>query len=468
MQEPTTSHADNILPGLLKERGDLLLRPLSNTKLNGGQCPRAVNMFYSLGAGYDFKNVPRPNRGTENLEEGIAFHALCDSWHNHHLLADEYIEPGVILAENQIRASEWPRILKEYDKFKSNFSYNGDIPLFSGGDICGIEKQLHIQDNGQPVSLMENAVASLLNMTMRTPSMARQLFPKVDSDGKEIQPDPLAPYQVKSFFKGTLDLLQYDPGNGVVTITDYKRQWNILSPADAANSPQAQQYAYIAGQHFPDAVRVVFRFYFSRSGVFRETTYLRSELEFQLKVLIQREIAMMTRIRKHSDTAAPIPGDCCSLCPFATACPALDGDILQNGVVRSQEEARALASSMHLMKRRAADSMVILKDWSKDNGPVDIGGGKAYGYVSSKSDSWELKSDAGAFISSLQNLMNDPEFSKICYPGDLISVPSKGITKLVKKINKLCEESGDWTIFEEIMMHVRPSSSTSFRNHKVE
>lgn len=416
----------------IEERGDSFFRPLSTTKVKAGHCPRAVNLFFKNGRGYDFKDLKRQNRGAENLEEGIALHRLIDMWHNHNMHGEELQEPGVILSEHSIRLSEWSRILGEYKNVQKVFSYTDGKPNFGGGAVLGVENELHITHVGSPIDCC---------------------------DRDAIHAD--------SFFKGTLDLMQYDEEEGVLTLTDYKRQWNILSPTDAANSPQALMYSYAAMQHYPEAIRVVFRFFFTRSGVFRETQYTRSQLEHQLELLQQMEVAIVAKMKRYSEDAIPIAGEQCGLCPFSMTCPVMLEDVVTNGTVRNQNEAVALASKMHLMKRKVSESTLILKEWSSDNGPISIGNDKAYGFTESKSESYEINGKVSAFLERVDSLMDNEDFSRICWPDDLISVKSLALTKLVKKTKAMCEESGDWTVFEALMKHVQPKKNTTFRNHKV-
>lgn len=433
--------------------GEEMFRPLSYTKLGSGLCPAQAEYYVKEGVIYDFKANAGDGRGQEQLHEGIALHELMDNWHESRAGIAEHQRPGAIFRKWNCRKLEITRMLEEIERFQGVFSYNEDgTPGFSGGAVVGTEVALHIDEFGNPVLAEDAETRESLNAALLA--------------GNKHRP--------KSFFKATIDLMQWDEEEGTITLTDYKRQHNILSNTDARTSFQAMAYALTAFCHYPQADRVVFRFYFTRYGSFTEVQFTPSEVKGMLATIKELEYMMVQNTLDYmslqTEETKYVAGEQCQFCPLASKCPKMkSSDIVERGMILNPAEASAAAAQLVLVNRLKSDLTDILKNWSKDHGAVEIDGikGKQYGYVPQKNPSWECPKDrVGDFLALLEGQSEDEKLQKIIWLKDLLKIDGRALAKLVSKAEKLARETGDWEFHEKLTKTVIPKNKTTFREHK--
>jgi hypothetical protein len=388
------------------------LTPWSVTKINAARCPYATELMLKGGKGYDFKGG-QPRIGQENLYAGIAIHELLENWHKAHIFGEDFAHPGEVIMNQQIISpSDWMKLLEEFEKAKAAFEYDNDNnPKFPGGEVVGVEELIEVDRNGNIVPRGEG------------------------------------------YLKGTLDLVQV--GDNCVTITDYKRQWNVISQSAAEDNFQMLFYSYLASCKYPKASFVTCRLYFTRYKSFVEVTRSTDAVKSSLPGIIAITEGINSVLKKHKDSAKPIPGDQCDLCSFVNQCPIAE-DV--DGKVSSQEEATRLASLLQLreeQKRRLTDS---LKSYASKHGEITVGD-KKVGYVPQKKQAWEVFD-----VKELLRVMYDFNINI----DELFSPDAKKVNKFYSSAQTLSDNGNDTYRLLLIRLEkcIREKRKTSFRTVK--
>jgi len=395
------------------------LCPWSWTKINMAKCPFQSNKMIERGYGKEFKTDLV--RGMEFLEAGIAIHELIESWQLYNLgLGDaELEEPGIILSTKDIPVSEWLPLIKEYEKAQQFFNYLPDgEPGFSGGEVVGVEEIAQARHDGTSIDWVGN--------------------------------DPHKPY-AGGYLKGTLDLLQKEGKH--LLVTDYKRQWNVLSRSDVNSNMQMLLYSLLALYKYPDAETVGVRMYFTRFSYTQEIVRESSEV-LKVRPVFDQIIAGLTHnLKKHWDDPIPTPGEQCGICRYLHSCP-ISENVELVPRIRSIEEAKKIASELALRKTRVKRSTDRLKDWTAENGPITTEDGQMqYGYVSSASESWEVVDIDALMRVMLQEQINIK---------DILAPDTRKTNTFIKGIRKKNPE-----LFNKLVgTCVRRKTSTSFRERK--
>lgn len=399
------------LRSYLDEHGGLL--PWSYTKLNMAKCPYQSEKMIAAGFGSDFKgNIIC---GMENLEAGIAIHELLEMWHLHFCIDGDLVEPGEILCTKSIPIGEWLPLIEEYNRAKDFFAYKLGVPQFSGGEVRGVEVVLALDKDGVQIPA---------NIAMRKPY---------------------------AYIKGTLDLLQIE--GGTATITDYKRQWNVLSRTDLNNNFQMMLYSYLVACAYPEVNQVAVRMYFTRHGYVQEIVREVPEIMKVKPVIDQLVHGLTANLKKYADDPIPSPGDHCNVCRFVRSCP-ISENIELVPRIKTQDEAKKVASELSLRKIRVKSSTDRLKDWTSEFGPVVSDDGKmVYGYTASSSDSWEITN-----MDELLRIMLREQISV----GDILAPDSSKLKGFIKQIKNNNPE-----LFESMLKTcLKKKITTSFREVK--
>lgn len=394
--------------------------PWSITKMQALSCGRYARHLWEQGA----EENAKLDTGASYLIEGIAMHEAIESWIASHAFKKPLVELGAILSKWNILLDEWVTCFDQYEKAKRFFTFDETtgFPLFSGGDVYGLECVLG-----------------------------------VDKDWNPIQSGESVP-----FCKGTIDMIQVQ-GN-VVTLTDHKRQWNILSETDIEQKLQMQLYASLAFAHFPKAHKVVFVMYFIRYGTSKEVSFFREDVANIPAVV--RAIAQKNINNLKSQRDKPTPGEMCSFCSISSNCPA--GSIAEEDIqiIQNALQAKVLAQKLQLTKRWVSDASDRLKAWTMHNGPVSLDNGKNIGFVPAKDPQWETTNKEMLFSVvdewNRSGLLDKVKFS----PDDLLSVDGKGLRKLVVALTQYSKDTGDKNPQAMIQSICHPKQKTTFREHK--
>lgn len=178
----------------------------------------------------------------------------------------------------------------------------------------------------------------------------------------------------KAEYSGVMDLL--DPRDTVVTITDYKTFWRILSQAEVDNSLQMKGYALIASSIYPEAREFRCIMDLVRFGATREVVYSSEDLP-EIEADLLRRIEQI----ETDETFEARPGGTCDWCPGKKDCPSLASGI---EAIASQEDALALADEYIVLKAREQDVKSLLQPYITREGNI-ARNGLEVGYF--KSDS---------------------------------------------------------------------------------
>lgn len=405
------------------------LAPWSYTKLSSAACPHYVGMMLKKGRGRDFKGSSLTNRGGENLAAGIAAHEMIENWIQFNLGKEPLRQPGQILQDLRISINDWPLLVQQYEKAKEIFKFDNGVPQFAGGEIIGVEDEIHVDYDWN-------------------------FFDHENQEGD-------------GFFKGTIDLIQWDEENKILTITDHKRQWNVLSDTDLENHFQFMTYASLALAKYPQAHKVVLRMYFIRHGFYKSVEKFPVELQHIGETIRQQTLAYALKLYYNQHQVDAVPGEHCDTCDLAMSCPAMGNAPAVNGTIRCAEEAEAVAAHLVLQKKVVSEYESQLKDWSAQNGNVKTGTKKQYGYVPNKKDSWKCV-DAEGFLSMAKALQgNQPElFDRLkLKTHDLLRLDQRNLDKVMSKLKTHGEKTGDWGPYKDLQAYTETRVTTRFSLH---
>ena len=261
-----------------------------------------------------------------------------------------------------------------------------------------------------------------------------------------------------------MDLVQRQ--GKTVTITDHKRQWNIMSETDMRARLQFQLYASIAFAHHPDALRVVVRVYYIRYGTVKEVTFLPEEVA-RIPDTVRAIDAARNLFLTNESSPDVSPSAHCKLCPIAPTCPGIIQEENEFIVPKTMQEAKLLADRISIYNRFLSDAKTALKEFSAAHGDIPTQGGKAYGFVASKDPEWE-SSNFEALVMLLDDLEAAGVLKEINFqPEAIIKENGKGIAKLAKLLRQYGDASGSSEAFEQLSMLAHPKTKTTFREHKV-
>lgn len=400
------------------------LAPWSYTKLMSASCPYFVNTMLENGRGYDFKGESMSARGGENLSAGIAAHKMIENWMRFNMGLEPLRQPGEILSGMRVNMEDWPLLIEQYHKAKEVFAFTNGKPDFPGGEIIGVEEEVHVDYN----------------------------WNFVEGEG---------------FTKATIDLIQWDEEEQALTITDHKRQWNVLSDTDLEKDFQFSLYASIALRKYPNAHKIIRRMYFIRHGFYKSVECFPVELRNVPETVRQQVLALTLNLYRNMQIAEPFTGEQCSICDIAMRCPALSAAPKLNGTLRNREEAEAVAQNLILFKRAVSELEGQLKDWSSENGNVKTGVKKEFGYVPNKGDSWNCENPAG-FLSAIRSMQaNDPVlFNSLGVDSnELIKLDQKSLDKTMSKFKKHAEKTGNWGPYKALQSFTSTRITTRFSLH---
>lgn len=411
-----------------------VMAPWSYTKLSSAACPHYVSMMLRHGRGRDFKGSSLTNRGGENLAAGIAAHEMIENWILFNMGKEQLKQPGQILQNLRISINDWPLLIQQYERAKQIFKFDNGVPQFAGGEIIGVEDEIHVDYDW---------------------NFFNHELGKEDDENED------------GFFKGTIDLIQWDEEEKILTITDHKRQWNVLSDTDLENHFQFMTYASLALAKYPQAHKVVLRMYFIRHGFYKSVEKFPVELQHIGETIRQQTLAYALKLYYNQHQVNAVPGEQCDTCDLAMSCPALGNGPEINGTIRSREEAEAVAAHLALYKKVVSEHESQLKDWSSVNGTVSSGAKKQYGYVPNKKDSWKCV-DAENFLATAKALQgNQPElFDKLkLKTHDLLRLDQKNLDKVMSKLKSHGEKTGDWEPYKALQAFTETRVTTRFAHH---
>lgn len=402
------------------------LYPWSFTKLKSSSCPYYVNKMAETDRLRDFKGDLATKMGGGFLYAGIAIHNYIEQWLKYNMGEAEKPELADAMRYCQnIEDEEFKLLVEQVEMAHECFSFSQGVPNFHGGKIVGVEDEIHVD----------------------------KAWNFVDHEKGDV-----------GYFKATIDMIQWDEEDRCITITDHKRQWNILSETDLNKHLQMCIYGSLALAKYPHARKIVLRMYFARFGFYKEVTKFPLDFKSFPETARQMISRNCMRIFDQIDDPQVNVGSQCSICQYANMCPGLTKNPLIDGRIVRKEDAVKVANDLYLAKRQVSDMESVLKEWCSENGPLSVND-KSYGFAPQKTPSYECH-DMTGFISSLRDMQQSEETADhlaelgINYK-DYLCVDNKMAKKLITKLKK----DGDIAVYTEVLKYFTEKKSTRFRVH---
>jgi hypothetical protein len=156
---------------------------------------------------------------------------------------------------------------------------------------------------------------------------------------------------------------------GLAVIQDWKSGW--LLPESLEKTLQLRIYGWGLQQAvYPDAQLVLLRFHYLR--YVREMEVLMESQELRsIPDLLQEKIRII-EADKHFD---PRPSSFCGTCGLTPHCPVMAQALIPAEVSApdSREQAEKAASLLLTLQKMEKELAIHLKEWVKNNGPIQIG-----------------------------------------------------------------------------------------------
>lgn len=202
-------------------------------------------------------------------------------------------------------------------------------------------------------------------------------------------------------FVAVLDLVEPD-GDGSLTITDFKTDWEPYKPTDKMQLPL---YAYFAARHFR-AKRVHMRLWFLRYR--RDPVREEPATPEAVRSALSWVRGMVARIRDAEELPGslgfpPAPGRACEACGSAYSLRCLAETL--SGQPDPGDDAKALAGLAVRLERALEDVRGKLKDCVRAAGQAVEVGGQFYDFY--PRSSWTF-SDLPGFLRLLEGAGEDP------------------------------------------------------------
>jgi hypothetical protein len=260
----------------------------------------------------------------------------------------------------------------------------------------------------------------------------------IDENGDE------APWD-NSLFRGIIDLIEIDGAHGI--ITDHKTQFNIFNQEEMDNNDQMTGYCYLAHKIYPQLKTFTIRIYFARYGAYRSTTREIKDLE-----LMEQRLGIAIEKIEQIEEWVSIAGASCVFCDYISDCPLAQYD--PNGsdiqMVTTHAQAIEQARLLRVREEQNKKSKELLQAYCSVNGPVEISGDYAYGYVDSESNGWDMK--------ALKEVLEKNGQELTAY----VTVHKESVKKLIKSAKRLDPDLAD--SLENIAVE---EIRTAFRGHKL-
>lgn len=167
-------------------------------------------------------------------------------------------------------------------------------------------------------------------------------------------------------FRGRVDLVEYNPQDRALLVTDYKSGWG---PRERADQPPPQLLCYawaLTRADFPNVREVTVANHYVRSGQRHSWLLWSDDLRPHWAVSLVRRVLA-------DDEFRPTPSpQACALCDVAHACPLVQADPL----VTFTDDAGAQACLEQLVALRARTNELTeaLKAWTAEHGEVRAAG----------------------------------------------------------------------------------------------
>ncbi|MFA4972873.1 MAG: PD-(D/E)XK nuclease family protein [bacterium] len=226
-------------------------------------------------------------------------------------------------------------------------------------------------------------------------------------------------------FWTVIDFLEVEDGQA--KLRDWKSSWRVPSQAEVSKDFQLRVYAWAVNKLYGfDKVRCALDFV--RHGAVREVMIGPEDIAATEKRILETIEAIEAETEW-----APTPGSHCSYCPWASGCPAVEGD-----------DPEELAGLILVLEAQLREAQAKLKAYCVEHGPVVVGG-ERFSYF----DSHGLKATDVIAVSRFIEMRG-------LDPAAYFSINNKKLQPLLR----------DKVFAAEIEPYTEETISTSFRHKK--
>lgn len=175
---------------------------------------------------------------------------------------------------------------------------------------------------------------------------------------------------VERVVTGQLDAVFLEADDHAVVV-DYKDTWALPTPTEVSFEGYFQQrcYALLLFANYRTLERVTLREFYVRFSEPRETTIWREQLdsvEQEFSALVERFDRSV-----HDNAYTPTPGNHCSWCMRASACPILP-EARAEGRIRTAAEAERMARQLVVADAVSGQARGALRAYAAVKGPIPI------------------------------------------------------------------------------------------------
>lgn len=175
---------------------------------------------------------------------------------------------------------------------------------------------------------------------------------------------------VERVITGQLDAVFLEADDHAVVV-DYKDTWGLPPPTEVSFEGYFQQrcYALLLFANYRTLERVTLREFYVRFSEPREATIWREQIDS-----VQQEMsALVERFDRsvHDNAYTPTPGNHCSWCMRASACPILP-EARSEGRIRTAAEAERMARQLVVADAVSGQARGALRAYAATKGPIPI------------------------------------------------------------------------------------------------
>jgi hypothetical protein len=142
-------------------------------------------------------------------------------------------------------------------------------------------------------------------------------------------------------------------------------------PETAAKDLQLRTYGWGLKQAlYPEVEEVLLRLHFLRYGKEREVLLSPQDLDG-----VPEELQTRIEVIEADQTFTPTPGSFCGMCGLTAHCPVMSQALAPVEVLApaTREQAEKAASLLLTLRQMEKELAARLKEWVKENGPVQVG-----------------------------------------------------------------------------------------------
>lgn len=197
----------------------------------------------------------------------------------------------------------------------------------------------------------------------------------------ELRADVVCPDGEVRVFKGTPDVLMFDPPHSLLIIDAKSGRGNPRGPRVEPEAGvvveerkylsdlfQGDSYSFLGMRRYPSVRSVKFREYHLRSGQVRQGTLVREQLEHVERKLALLMMKLDEAIGEGEDSPLwrPRPGRHCNRqCPVARSCP-IPKEMRGDGALETVEDADAAAGRLAVLEGERSAVIGQLKAWVEE------------------------------------------------------------------------------------------------------